>query len=436
MSNTLGEENLSGCSDGEDDGTVRKDGAQRKRQSRSISQWDGGDSSDESDTAAVAAKRPRTTDHQSPSRPARKQRLATPPLASTTLRIAEAREAAAPPQVVDRLVCERHMRLDDLANRHGRMGERVPRSFQYMSEHEEDEQTQQTQPYRPPPGASASSGFRPREPGAGVGHQGMGFGDTKFQSPSPTAVHTPVATRKSNGAGAGKWLNGVEGSSPLLPVQLAQHYQAAMASDSSSSPSPQQSRRQAERAREGKQGHGHILRTGAMGVITDDIHADNDLILRQAALGSQEAQAMIDRSPSREWPEDFKMRKDGPWQREEDGVVAEHLRQDSPQLIGPLGKEQLSLSEEAALDGFEALSEDDGSGGVNSPPATSRVVGPAPSAPSNDEAGAASSSNPTAWFDAVDIANDIAMGAVPSNGLDEDLVKSGGPPGMRPSPRE
>ena len=208
----------------------------------------------------------------------------------------------------------------------------------------------------------------------------MGFGDTKFQSPSPTAVHTPVATRKSNGAGAGKWLNGVEGSSPLLPVQLAQHYQAAMASDSSSSPSPQQSRRQAERAREGKQGHGHILRTGAMGVITDDIHEDNDLILRQAALGSQEAQAMIDRSPSREWPEDFEMRKDGPWQREEDGVVAEHLRQDPPQLIGPLGKEQLSLSEEAALDGFEALSEDDGRGGVDSPPATSRVVGPAPSA--------------------------------------------------------
>ena len=221
MSNTLGEENLSGCSDGEDDGTVRKDGAQRKRQSRSISQWDGGDSSDESDTAAVAAKRPMTTNHQSPSRPARKHRLATPPLASTTLRIAEAREAAAPPQVVDRLVCERHMRLDDLANRHGKVGERVPLSFQYMSEHEEDEQTQQTQPYRPPPGASASSGFRPREPGAGVGHQGMGFGDTKFQSPSPTAVHTPVATRKSNGAGSGKWLNGVEGSSPLLPVQLA-----------------------------------------------------------------------------------------------------------------------------------------------------------------------------------------------------------------------
>jgi hypothetical protein len=170
-----------------------------------------------------------------------------------------------------------------------------------------------------------------------------------------------------------------------------------------------------------------------MNIITDDIHEDNDLILRQAASGSQEAQAMIDRSPSREWPADFEMRKDGPWQQEEDGVVAEHLRQDPPHLIGPLGKEQLALIDEAALDGFEALSEDEGIGGIDSPPRTSRVVGPAPSAPSNEEAGAASSYNPTAWFSAVDIANDIAMGAVPSDGLDADLVESGGPPGMRPA---
>jgi hypothetical protein len=315
------------------------------------------------------------------------------------------------------------MRLDDLANRHGKVGEMVPPSFQYLSESEDDEQTQQT----------ASTGFRPKGPGVRVGGQDVVGGDSKFQSPSPAAVHTPVATRKGNGAGAGRWLNGGEGSSPLVPVQLDQHYQAAMASDSSSSPSPQQSRRQAEQARDSKQGHGHILRTGAMGVITDDIHEDNDLILRQAASGSQEAQAMIDRSPSREWPADFEMRKDGPWQQEEDGVVAEHLRQVPPHLIGSLGKEQLSLIDEAALDGFEALSEDDGIGDIDSPPRTPRAVGPAPSAPLNDEAGAASSCNPTAWFTAVDIANDIAMGAVPSDGLDADLVDSGGPPGMRPS---
>jgi hypothetical protein len=158
----LGEENLSGNSDGEDDGTVRKDGAQTKRQRCSISQWDGGDSSDDSDAATVTSKRPRRTVHPSPTQPARKQRLATPPLASTTLRIAEARDAAAPPQVMDRLVCERHMRLDDLANRHGKVGERVPSSFRYISKDEDDEQTQLTQPYRPPPGALASAGFRAR----------------------------------------------------------------------------------------------------------------------------------------------------------------------------------------------------------------------------------------------------------------------------------
>jgi hypothetical protein len=173
-----------------------------------------------------------------------------------------------------------------------------------------------------------------------------------------------------------------------------------------------------------------------MGVITDDIHEDNDLILRQAASGSREAQEMIDsRSPSREWPADFEMRKDGPWQQEEEGVVAEHLRQEPPRLIEPLGKEQLLLIAEAALDGFEALSEDGSFGDIDSPTRSPRTVRPAPSAPSNDEAGASSSStcNPTAWYNAVDIANDIAMGAVPSDGLDEDLVDSGGPPGMRPS---
>jgi hypothetical protein len=48
------------------------------------------------------------------------------------------------------------------------------------------------------------------------------------------------------------------------------------------------------------------------------------------------------------------MCKEGPWQQEEEGVVAEHLRQEPPRLIGSLGKEQLSLIAEAALDSFEA----------------------------------------------------------------------------------